>query len=301
MVFNSTSKDSLPNTKTNSEDEVEIIGASEHNKTVDCSKLGREDQHSNSTVKTNGKISTEFDVNKNVNLEHTSGSDQPVWEGTEEEQMEWALAESARSAEKESRAKLKEQEVTKSETEFAEKSTAPSDDAMSNFEDEDFNLMSEVSDDDLVNVAQESESNGACGLKGGGPITTSRTQNCSDDLDVSGINDSGSNKSCSDDSGVEKSNGNACLIKPSPIMCVKRANGSLARKRKPLRNNVNSSSTPTLAKFDGDLFEDSIKENKVAANSVTLDDSPKSSWRSNTFRDEDMEKAINMSLHDQVR
>lgn len=273
---------------------MEVIGISKLNKTVEHSKLGKTDQPSSSTDKSSDK-----DIEQNVNLEHTPGKDKPVWEGTEEEQMAWAMAESAKSAEKESRAKFNEQESNKNDTECLGKSTAATEDTTSNFEDEDFNLVSDVSDEDLVSAAQESEPEETCGLKGGAPITLT-TQNSSGDLDISGAHDAGSKKNCNADSGLEKSSCKGTVLKNSPILCVKRPNGHLVRKRKPPEN-VSMTKTPTLGKFDGDLFEDNVKENKVSASGANPNDSPKSSWYSGAFRDDDMTKAINMSLQDQVR
>lgn len=276
-----------------------IIGISRLDQTVGCSKLDQTDQCSNSTDKTNNKNCTPFDVDQEINLEHAHGREKPVWEGTEEEQMEWALAESAKSAEKESRAKLKEhQETNTNETECLRKSAALKEDTTCHFEDEDFNLTSDVSDEDLVNAAQESEPDEAFGLKGGGPI--SATENISDDLDISSIHDTSSDRNSSVDSGLEKSACKGTVLKNSPIMFIKRPNGHVIRKRKP-QNNINMNKTPTLGKFDGDLFEDSFKKNKTSASSVSPKERPRNSLYISTFRDEDMAKAINMSLQDQVR
>lgn len=276
-----------------------IIGVSRLDQTVGCSELDKTDQCSSSTDKTGDKNCTPFDVDQEINLEHTHGREKPVWEGTEEEQMEWALAESAKSAEKESRAKLKErQETNTNETECLRKSAALKEDTTCHFEDEDFNLTSDVSDEDLVNAAQESEPDEANGLKGGGPI--SATENISDDLDISGIHDTSSDRNSSVDSGLEKSACKGTVLKNSPIMFIKRPNGHVIRKRKP-QNNINMNKTPTLGKFDGDLFEDSFKKNKISASSVSPKERPRSSLYISTFKDEDMAKAINMSLQDQVR
>ncbi|KAL9957804.1 hypothetical protein ACROYT_G034751 [Oculina patagonica] len=328
----STAKVSPQNKEANSEDEVEVIGISKLNKTVEYSKLGKTEQPSSTTDKTSDKNCTQFDIDQSVNLENTTGRsslglDKPVWEGTEEEQMAWAMAESAKSAEKESREKLNEQESTKIDTECLGKSPAATEDTTSNFEDEDFNLISDVSDEDLMSAAQESGPEETCGLKGGAPITLT-TQNCSDNLDISDVHDAGTNKNCNADSGLEKNLCKETLLKNSPIMCVKRRNGHLMRKRK-TANNVSMTKTPMLGKFDGDLFEDSVKENKDSANVAKANDrpksswfdgdvfedsvkenkvstsgakpsdSPKTSWYSGSFGDDDMAKAINMSLQEQ--
>ena len=292
--LNSTVKDSAK-----AEDGVGITGISRLDQTVSSSKLDKTDQCRSSTEKSGGKSCTPFDVDQEISLEHPHGCEKPVWAGTEEEQLEWALAESAKSAEKESRAKLKErQEMNRNETECSRKSKALKEDTTSNFEDEDFNLTSDVSDEDLANAAQESESDEAIGLKGGGPI--SATENISDDLDISILHNTSSDRNSSIDTSVEKSASKGTVLKNSPILFVKRRNGNLTRKRKP-QDNINTNKTPTLGKFDGNLFEDSVKENKSSSNNASAKERPRSSLYSTTFRDEDMAKAINMSLKDQVR
>ena len=278
------------------EDDVEITGISRLDQTVGGTKFDKADR---CYGKSCDKNSTPFDVDQEISFELTNGCEKPVWAGTEEEQLEWALTESAKSAEKESRAKLKEcQEMNKNETEYSGKSKALTEDTTCTFEDEDFNLASDVSDEDLVNAAQESEPDEANGLKGGGPI--SATENICDDLDISVLHDTSSDRNSSMDSNVEKSTCKGNVLKNSPILLVKRPNGNLMRKRK-LQDKINTNKTPTLGKFDGNLFEDSVKENKSSLNNVSAKERPRSSLYSTAFRDEDMAKAINMSLQDQVR
>ena len=289
--LNSTVKDSAK-----AGDGVGITGISRLDQAGGSSKLDETDQCRSGTAKSCDKSCTPFDVDQEINLEHPHGGEKPVWAGTEEEQMEWALAESAKSAEKESRAELKE--MNRNETECPGKSKALKEGTTSNFEDEDFNLTSDVSDEELANAAQESESDEANGLKGGGPI--SATENNSDDLDISILHDTSSDRNSSIDSSVEKSASKGTVLKNSPILFVKRPNGNLMRKRKP-QDKINTNKTPTLGKFDGNLFEDSVKENKSSLNNVSAKERPKGSLYSTTFRDEDMAKAINMSLQDQVR
>lgn len=283
----STVKDS-----TKAEDSVGITGISRLDQTVDSSKLGKKNHCSNG--KSNDKNSIPFDVDQNINLEHTHGLEKPVWAGTEEEQLEWALAESTKSAEKESKAKLKErQETNKNETECSGKLNEHT---TCNLEDEDFNLASDVSDEDLVYAAHESGPDEAYGLRGGGPI--SATENISDDLDISILHDTSSDRNSSVNSSVEESTCKGTVLKNSPILFVKRPNGNLMRRRKP-QDKINTNKTPTLGKFYGNLFEDSIKENKTSLNNVSAKERPRNGLYSAVFRDEDMAKAINMSLQDQ--
>jgi len=186
--------------------------------------------------------------------------------------------------------------MNKNETECSGKLKALKEDTTCNFEDEDFNLASDVSDEDLVNAAQESEPDEANGLKGGGPI--SATENISDDLDISILHDTSSDRNSSIDSSMEKSASKGTVLKNSPILFVKQPNGNLTQKRKP-QDKINTNKTPTLGKFDGNLFEDSVKENKSSLNNLSAKERPRSSLYSTAFRDEDMVKAINMSLQDQ--
>lgn len=289
LFLNSTVKDS-----TKAEDSVGITGISRLDQTVDSNKLGKKNHCSNG--KSNDKNSIPFDVDQNINLEHTHGLEKPVWAGTEEEQLEWALAESTKSAEKESKAKLKErQETNKNETECSGKLNEHT---TCNLEDEDFNLASDVSDEDLVYAAHESGPDEAYGLRGGGPI--SATENISDDLDISILHDTSSDRNSSVNSSLEESACKGTVLKNSPILFVKRPNGNLMRRRKP-QDKINTNKTPTLGKFYGNLFEDSIKENKTSLNNVSAKERPRNGLYSAVFRDEDMAKAINMSLQDQVR
>ena len=292
MFLNSTVKN-----PTKDEDSLGITGISRLDQTVGNSKFDKTDHCSNG--KSSGKNPTPFDVNQKISLEHMHGPEKPVWAGTEEEQLEWALAESAKSAEKESRAKLKEhQQTNKTKTECSGKSKALKEDTTCNLEDEDFNLASDVSDEDLVNAAYESGPGEVNGLRGGGPI--SATENISDDLDISILHDTSSDRNSSINPSMEESTCKGTVLKNSPILFVKRPNSNLMRRRKP-QDKINTNKTPTLGKFYGDLFEDSVKENKSSLNNVSAKERPRSSLYSPAFRDEDMAKAINMSLQDQVR
>ena len=268
-----TVKDSPENQKINSENGVEIISSSRSR--GDCSE--------NNTI----------------------GYGKPVWEGTEEEQMKWALAESAKlSAEKESRAKPRAEQV-ESQTEQI-KSESPKSTPGVDFDYNDFALISDLSDEDLVNAA-DSGADEPRGLKGGAPIAT---QHCSDSVDGSNVNsaslvndENSSPKNCSQESGLKKNTEKDFVLKNSPIICVKRKSGRFQRKLKTLDTSV-LNKTPTIGKFDGNLFDDIPKENKDSSDIVRPFAGADKSWchsSSAKFRDEDMEKAINMSLQDQVR
>lgn len=266
-------KDSPENQKINSENGVEITSSSRSR--GDCSE--------NNTI----------------------GYGKPVWEGTEEEQMKWALAESAKlSAEKESRAKPRAEQV-ESQTEQI-KSESPTSTPGVDFDYNDFALISDLSDEDLVNAA-DSGSDEPRGLKGGAPIVT---QHCSDSVDGSDVNsaslvndENSSPKNCSQESGLKKNTEKDFVLKNSPIICVKRKSGRFQRKLKTLDTSV-LNKTPTIGKFDGNLFDDIPKENKESSDIVRPFAGADKSWchsSSAKFREEDMEKAINMSLQDQVR
>ena len=225
--------------------------------------------------------------NLNVNI---PVSEDPVWERSEEEQIKWALAESAKSAEKQSRAELRTQPPTEK---YESPTSTPVD-----FDSDDFVLISDVSDEDLVNAAQESGTDEPRGLKGGGPIVTQR---CLDDLVVvtdmnnsSMVNDEiGSHKNCSENSDLQQNTAEKpFILRNSPLICVKRKH----RKAKTLEDSAVLSKTPTLERFDGNLFDDIPMEHKA-----TSKYSGPRGRSSGKFRDEDMEKAINMSLQDQVR
>ena len=275
-------KGSPPNTKINSDDDREI-----------CNSYGG--------IKTSEEEYMEGSMDVNW-----LGGGKPFSEQTEEEQLKWALAESAKSAEKESRAKSRTPKV-QSRTEQSETCESQTPTADVDFHDADFVLLSDVSDEDLVNAAQENDTSEPRGLKGGAPIVT---QGCPDNVDVIDKNnvhlendEINSPQNCSEDSGLEKNAGKAFVVKNSPILIVKRKNGSFHRKPKTFDSSV-LDKTPTLGKFDGDLFGDVPKENKVSSTSVSASGTESGWFRSSTlakFRDEDMEKAINMSLQDQVR
>ena len=278
-------KDSRQKRKKNSEEDVKITGEFKNVSTVIPSEKDR--------------MESSLDVD-------LSGSENPVWARTEEEQMKWALAESARlSAEKKSGAKLKEERAG-SQTKWTEELESPTSTPWHD-DDNNFFLINHLSDEDLVSAAQDSGTDEPWGLKGGvRPITT---DSCSGDVDVSDINntslvnDENSKPENCKDSDVEKTSAKSCVLKNSPIIYnFKRKNGHLQRKRKTLESDV-LNKTPTLGKFEGDLFDDVAKENKNSSKTLSPSGGAKSSWfRSSfsNFRDDDMEKAINMSLQEQV-
>ena len=277
-------KDAPQERKKNSEEDVKVIG--------EFKNVGN--------VGPRGKDCKESSLDVNL-----SGSENPVWARTEEEQIEWALAESARlSAEKESRARVKEGHA-KSQSKWTEELEAPTSTPWQD-NDNDFFLLNHLSDEDLVGAAQDSGTDEPGGLKGGGPITT---DSCHGDVDMSEVNntslvnDENSNPENSKDSGLEKTSAKPCVLKNSPIICVKRKNGFLQRKRKTLDPSDVLNKTPTLGKFEGDLFNDVPKENKASSKTVSPNGGAKSSWfhsSFSSFRDDDIEKAINMSLQEQV-
>ncbi|PFX20725.1 Ubiquitin carboxyl-terminal hydrolase 37 [Stylophora pistillata] len=230
----------------------------------------------------------------------------PIWEDTEEEQIKWALAESTKSAEKESMAKLNGLEQ-KPNTDAAECNTETEDlseDATYNFDSDDFNQLSEISDEDLVFMAQNSKAEGPVGLKGGAPIKMA-TQDISHDLDNS-LNDTGGYKSCGEDSSLETSVDKGFVLKNStPKICIKKRTSSSVQKRM-LQRNFSLSKTPMLGKFEGDLFDDDLfddgvkESNTPVTNAIGNEVVGKSSWEVQSFSDEDIKKAINMSLQDQT-
>lgn len=277
-------KDSRQKRKKNSEEDVKITGEFKNVSTVITSEKDR--------------MESSLDVD-------LSGSENPVWARTEEEQMKWALAESARlSAEKKSGAKLKEERAG-SQTKWTEQLESPMSTPWHD-NDNDFFLINHLSDEDLVSAAQDSGTDEPWGLKGGGPITT---DSCSGDVDVSDINntslvnDENSKPESCKDSGVEKTSAKSCVLKNSPIIYnFKRKNGHLQRKRKTLESDV-LNKTPTLGKFEGDLLDDVAKENKNSSKTVSPSGGAKSNWLRSSFSnfsDDDMVKAINMSLQEQV-
>lgn len=250
-------------------------------------------------------------VQNNLNV-YEGESEKPIWDGTEEEQLTWALAESAKlSTEKKSRDNS-EKEKEENPREWTRKSPT------SVFDNNDFVLLSDLSDEDLASAVQECDTDEPNGLKGGGPIATER---CHDIAGVDGIsdvyviNDENSKPQNCEDSGLEKNTAKSFLLKNSPIICVKRKNGHLQRKRRTLGGDV-FNKTPSLEKFEGNLFADEPRENKVATyganpssenkvstNSAKPSNGTGSSWFKSSFskfNDEDVEKAISMSLQDQV-
>lgn len=239
----------------------------------------------------------------NTPLRHTPLRFKRIWEDTEEEQIKWALAESTKSAKKESMAKLNglEQKANKNAGERTSKTEALSEDATSNFDSDDFNQLSDISDEDLVFMAQSSKVEEPVGLKGGAPITTA-AQDVSHDLDDSCLNDTGNDKSCGEDSSLENGIDTGFVLKNStPKICIKKRTGSSIQ-RQTLQRNFSLSKTPKLGKFEGDLFDAGIKESNLAStNTIGSEIVDKSSWEVQCFSDEDMEKAINMSLQDQTR
>lgn len=236
-------------------------------------------------------------------LRHTPLRFKRIWEDTEEEQMKWALAESTKSAKKKSMAKLNglEQKANTNAGERTSKTEALSEDATSNFDSDDFNQLSDISDEDLVFMAQSSKVEEPVGLKGGAPITTA-AQDVSHDLDDSCLNDTGNDKSCGEDSSLENGIDTGFVLKNStPKICIKKRTGSSIQ-RQTLQRNFSLSKTPKLGKFEGDLFDAGIKESNLAStNTIGSEIVDKSSWEVQCFSNEDMEKAINMSLQDQTR
>lgn len=252
-------------------------------------------------------------VRNNLNV-YEGESEKPIWDGTEEEQLTWALAESAKLSTKKKSRDNSEKEKEENPREWTRKSQSPT----SVFEDNDFVLLSDLSDEDLASAAQECDTDEPNGLKGGGPIATER---CHDIAGVDGIsdayvvNDENSKPQNCEDSGLEKNTAKSFLLKNSPIICVKRKNGHLQRKRRTLGGDV-FNKTPSLEKFEGNLFADEPRENKVATyganpssenkvstSSAKSSNGTGSSWFKSSFskfNDEDVEKAISMSLQDQV-
>jgi len=259
-------------------------------------------------------------------------SEDPVWARSEEEQVKWALKESAKSAKKTYNTGSRIQHESGNEIH-----PAPVD-----FDEGDFVFISDVSDDDLINAAPERRTREPVGLKGGGPVTK---ETCLDEFvasDVDGFS-TGSNdvranhENCSDNSGVEVSSKKPVILKNTPIKNFnKYKKRNVHYKQKTRTDSDVLNTTPTLGKFDGNLFDDVPQEPKPpynnesprssnrcprSATKLTPLSSNRSSWNPSSaaklspfrsdssrwysssaakFRDEDMEKAINMSLQDQV-
>ena len=262
-------------------------------------------------------------------------SEDPVWARSEEEQINWALKESAKSAKKTCNAGSRIQHESGNEIQ-----PVPVD-----FDEGDFVFTSDVSDDDLINAAPERRTDEPVGLKGGGPVTT---QTCLDEFVASDVDGSSmgsddvrtSDENCGDNSSVEVSSKKPVILKNTPIKNFnKYKKRNVHYKEKTRTDSDVLNTTPTLGKFDGNLFDDVPQEPKSLYNSESPPSSNRSSWcrRSATkltplssdrrswnpgsaaklspfrnkrsdwysssaakFRDEDMEKAINMSLQDQV-
>ena len=258
-------------------------------------------------------------------------SEDPVWARSEEEQVKWALKESANSAKK---------------TRIQHESGNEIQPAPVDFDEGDFVFISDVSDDDLINAAPERRTGEPVGLKGGSPVTkeTCLDEFVAGDVDGSsmGSDDVRTNdENCSDNPGVEVSSKKPVILKNTPIKNFnKYKKRNVHYKQKTRTDSDVLNTTPTLGKFDGDLFDDVPQEPKSPYNNESPRSSNKSSWcpRSATkltplssnrsswnpssaaksspfirsdssswysrsvanFRDEDMEKAINMSLQDQV-
>ena len=262
-------------------------------------------------------------------------SEDPVWARSEEEQVKWALKESAKSARKTCNTGARIQHENGNEIQ-----PAPVD-----FDDGDFVFISDVSDDDLINAAPERRTGEPVGLKGGGPVTkeTCLDEFVASDLDgfIMGSDDVRTNdENCSDNSGVEVSPKKPVILKNTPIKNFnKYKKRNVHYKEKTRTDSDVLNTTPTLGKFDGNLFDDVPQQPKSPYNNESPRSSNRSSWcprsatkltplsgnrsswnpssaaklspfRSNSsgwysssaakFRDEDMEKAINMSLQDQV-
>ena len=277
-------------------------------------------------------------------------SEDPVWARSEEEQIKWALKESAKSAKKTFNAGSRIQHESENEIQPAPVV----------FNEGDFVFTIDVSDDDLINAAPERITDEPVGLKGGGPVTT---QTCLDEFVASDVAGSSigsddvrtNDENCGDNSSVEVSSKKPVILKNTPIKNFnKYKTRNVHCKEKTRTDSDVLNTTPTLGKFDGNLFDDVPQEPKSPCNNESPRSSNRSSWcpRSATrltplstdrrswnpgsaakltplssdrrswnpgsaaklssfrnkssdwsaakFRDEDMEKAINMSLQDQV-
>lgn len=99
-----------------------------------------------------------------------------------------------------------------------------------NLEDEDFNFVSDVFDEDLVYVVYESGLDEVYGLRGGGLILV--IENISDDFDISILYDISSDRNFSVNFSLEESVCKGIVFKNSFILFVKRFNGNFMRRRK---------------------------------------------------------------------
>lgn len=196
-------------------------------------------------------------------VDSSSDVENPVWARSEEEQVKWALAESSRlSAEKKARHASK-QDGKKSCGDW----TFIND-----------NIMYAK---DSLSAAWDSEIEvEPRGLRGGGPIATESRSECVDDNSCILVNNENRSPQTCMDSGLDENLSNS-VLKNSSIICVKRKNGHLQRKRK-IGNSDVLTKTPTLGLFEGNLFDSETKNGTPSK-----------------FNEHDMEKAINMSLQDQ--
>lgn len=223
-----------------------------------------------------------------------SDFENPVWTRSEEEQVKWALAESAKlSAEKKSVDTLKD-EGRKRQRDLTNKLGSQK----SLYDNYNFSLENAMSDEDLLGAEWEiHQTSEPRGLKGGGPIVTERGSGGVEHVSFLVNDENRSPQNCTD-SGLEK--------KKPPIICIKRRNGYLSRKRK--NDSDVLTKTPTLGQFEGNLFESEPRDNRPPSrNSLTPSVSSTGSEKScglgfsSKFGDDDLEKAINISLQEQVR
>jgi len=220
-----------------------------------------------------------------------SDFENPVWSRSEEEQVKWALAESAKlSTEKKSMGTLKD-EGRNGQRDSTEKLGSQK----SIYDNSNFFLENDMSNEDLLGAEWESHLSAAeaSGLKGGGPVVTERGSGGVEHVSFLVNDENRSPQNCTD-SGLEKK---------KPIICVKRRNGYLSRKRK--NDSDVLTKTPTIGQFEGNIFVNEPKDKPPSTNSQTPSVSGTGSEKtcclgySSKFSDDDMEKAINISLQEQ--
>ena len=256
------------------------------------------DSSSEFNIETNwGTLSSEDNITDSgtddkENSEYIHRNIKPVWEASEEEQMKWALEESAKSADK------------------------PSDKAVNSQSEKDFMINANdvqqavvitehkecmISSNAMCNIVSmviEDSASNETGLKGGAPITENfRSDVDNDDAHLLCPRSKEFNtvQRTSGSCGISKS---PVVLKNSPILCIKRSNGFTYHKKRELNMAV-MHKQPVLTKFDGNLLENSTKEETFSSTS----DISARNWCSNSspgFRRRDIETAISMSLEDQV-
>ena len=243
------------------------------------------------SLQRNGNCSdeiSEFDFDDDF-----SDFENPVWSRSEEEQVKWALAESAKlSTEKKSTGTLKDEGRQRQRD-----STNKLGSQKCIYDNFNFSLENDMSNDDLLGAEWQSHLYAAepRGLKGGGPVVTERGSGGVEHVSFLENDENRSPQNCID-SGLEKK---------KPIICVKRRNGYLSRKRK--NDNDFMTKTPTIGQFEGNLFVNEPNDKPPSTNSLTPSVSGTGSEKtsclgySSKFSDDDMEKAINISLKEQVR